>query len=60
MKFSGREAEGQVRLLRARGSAELRKATLWLCYAGPLAEKQKSEVSGKRHRPKSTPWEKNS
>ena len=26
-----------------------------LCYAGSLAEKQKSEISGKRHRPKPTP-----
>ena len=33
---------------------------LWLCYAVPLAEKQKSEISGKRHRPKPIPCEKNS
>ena len=26
------------------------RGSLWLCYAGPLAEKQKSEISGKRHR----------
>ena len=34
------------------------RGSLWLCYARPLAEKQKSEISGKRHRPKPTPWEK--
>ena len=27
---------------------------------GPLAEKQKSAISGKRHRPKPILWEKNS
>ena len=32
----------------------------WLWYAGPLAEKRKSEISGKRHRPMPIPWEKNS
>ena len=31
-----------------------------LCYSGPLAEKRKSEISGKRHRPKPIPWEKDS
>ena len=36
------------------------KGSLWLCYAGPLAEKHKGGVSGKRHRPKPTPWKKNS
>ena len=25
------------------------KRSLWLCYAGPLAEKQKRGISGKRH-----------
>ena len=59
-KLSGSEgrAKGRVRLLRARGSADLRE--LWLCYAGPLAEKRKSEISGRRHRPKPIPWERNS
>ena len=33
------------------------RGSLWLCYAGPLAEKRKSEISGKRHRPKPIPWE---
>ena len=28
---------------------------IWLCYAGPLAEKRRSETSGKRHRPKPIP-----
>ena len=36
------------------------RGSLWLCYAKPLAEKRKSEISGKRHRPKPIPWEKNS
>ena len=36
------------------------RGSLWLCYAGPLAEKRKSGISGKRHRPKSSPWERNS
>ena len=31
-----------------------------LCYAGPLAEKRKSEISSNWHRPKPIPWEKNS
>ena len=54
MKFSGRErrAKGRVKFLRARGSAELREVA---CYAGPLAEKRKSPISGKRHRPKPIP-----
>ena len=53
-------AKGQVTHLRARGSAELKSGSLWLCYAEPLAEKWKSGIAGKRHRPKPTPWEKNS
>ena len=45
-KFSGeRRAKGRVRLLRARGTAELR-GSLWLCYAASLAEKRKSGISG--------------
>ena len=36
------------------------RGSLWLCYAGPLAEERKSEISGKRHRPKPIPMEKNS
>ena len=32
------------------------KGSLWLCYAGPLAEKRKSEISGKRHKPKPISW----
>ena len=36
------------------------RGSLWLYYAGPLAEKRKSEIAGKRHRPKPIPWEKNS
>ena len=36
------------------------KGSFWLCYAEPLAEKWKSGISGKRHRPKPIPWEKNS
>ena len=36
------------------------RGSLCLCYAGPLAEKQKSGISGKRRRPKPIPWEKNS
>ena len=61
-KFSGgeRKAEGRVRLHRARGSAELKRGSLWLCYAGPLDEKRKSEISGRQRRPKPIPWEENS
>ena len=44
----------------ARGSAKLREVASGSGYAGPLAEKRKSEISGKRHRPKPIPWEKNS
>ena len=40
--------------------AGAQKGSLWLCYAGSLAEKRKSEISGKRHRPKPISWEKNS
>ena len=36
------------------------KGSLWLCYAGSLGEKRKSRISGKRHRLKPIPWEKNS
>ena len=36
------------------------RCSLWLCFAESLAEKRKSEISGKRHRPKPIPWEKNS
>ena len=36
------------------------RGSLWLWYAGPLAEKRKSEISGKWHRAKSISWEKNS
>ena len=36
------------------------RGSLWLCYAGPLAEKRKSETSGKRNKPKPIPWKKNS
>ena len=65
-KFSGRErrAKGRVRLHGARGSAELREVAsgtatqgLWLRNG---KEKWKSEISGKRRRPKPNPWEKNS
>ena len=31
------------------------KGILWLCYAGPLAEKRKSGIAGKRNRPKPIP-----
>ena len=36
------------------------RGSLWLCYAGRLAEKRKSEISCRRHRMKPIPWEKNS
>ena len=36
------------------------KSSFWFCYAGPLAGRQKSGISGNRRRPKQTPWEKNS
>ena len=36
------------------------RGSLWLCYAGPLAEKWKSGIAGKRHRPKPIPRKKNS
>ena len=36
------------------------RGSLWLCYAGLLAENRKSGISGKRHRLKPIPWEKNS
>ena len=36
------------------------KGSLWLCYAGPLAEKRKSGILGKRRRPKPIPWENSS
>ena len=32
------------------------RGSLWLCYAGPLAEKRKGGISGKRYRPKPIPW----
>ena len=34
-----------------------RKGSLWLCYVGPFAGRQKSRISGNRHRPKPIPWE---
>ena len=37
-----------------------RKGSLWLCYAGSLAGRQKSGISGSRWRPKPTAWERNS
>ena len=36
------------------------RGSLWLCYTEPLAEKQKSEITGKQHRSKPIPWEKGS
>ena len=36
------------------------KGSLWPCYAGSLSKKRKSEISGKRRRPKPIPWKKNS
>ena len=36
------------------------RGSLWLCYAEPLAEKRKCEISGKWHRIKPIPREKNS
>ena len=39
---------------------EAQKGSLWVCYPGPLAEKRKSEISGKWHRTKLIPWEKSS
>ena len=36
------------------------RGSLWLCYAGSLAERRKSEITGRRHRPKPTAWEKSS
>ena len=36
------------------------RGNLWLCCAEPLAETRKSKISGKQHRPKPIPWEKNS
>ena len=36
------------------------KVSHCLCYAGPLAEKRQSEISGKCRRPNPIPWEKNS
>ena len=33
------------------------RESLWLCFVGPLAEKRKSGISGKRHRPKPIPKE---
>ena len=61
MKFSGREgrAKGQVRLHGARGSAELSEVASGSATQRPLAEKRKSEISGKRHKPKPILWEKN-
>ena len=44
-------AEGQMRLLRARDSAELGE---------PLTGKQKSGITSNRQRPKPTPWKGNS
>ncbi len=38
----------------------VRKDSLWLCYAGPLVEKQKSGILGKRRKPKPIPWKRNS
>ena len=37
---------------------EAQRDSLCLCYAGLLAEKRKSAISGKRHRPKPISWEK--
>ena len=33
------------------------RGIFWLYYAGPLAEKRKNGISGKRHRPKLIPGE---
>ena len=48
-----------MRVLRARGSVELRKVAFGSATQG-LAEKRKSEISGKWHRLKWNPCEKNS
>ena len=60
-KFSGRErrANGQVRRLRGSGMTKLREIASGSA-TGSLAEKQKSDISGKQRRPKLTSWEKNS
>ena len=39
---------------------EDRRGNLWLSYAGPMAGKQTSGISGSWQRPKPTPWERNS
>ena len=36
------------------------RGSLWLRYAGSLAEKRKSEISGNQHKMKTIPWERNS
>ena len=36
------------------------RGSFWLCYAWPFPEKRKSEITGKRCRPKPIPWDKNS
>ena len=37
-----------------------RKGSLWLCYAGPLVERHKSEISGNRRKPKPILYERDS
>ena len=61
MKFSEREG---IRDSRRRSETPQgmwlggsQKGSLWFCYAGPLAEKRKSGISGKRHRPNPIAWE---
>ena len=39
---------------------KVQRGSLQLCYAGSLAEKRKSEISGNQRRMKLIPWEKNS
>ena len=40
------------------GGAE--RGSIWICYAGSLAEKRKTEILDKWRRPTPIPWEKNS
>ena len=63
MREIGRKEAGESRGKRTNETPQgtwlsgAQRGSLWLCYAGPLAEKWKSGISGKRHRPKPIPWE---
>ena len=59
-KAAARNLVGENEAPQNRWLGRARKGSLWLCFTGHLAGRQKSGISDNRQRPKPTPWERNS